>query len=179
MANLRKLGRRTDHRTAMLRNQVSSLFLHGRITTTVTRAKETQKMAEKLITEAKKETLAGNRAISSELYSNEVARKVVEEIAPAMKDRNGGYTRVLKVGRRRGDAADMAILELVTGSVSTKKAEKSVAKPTETKKEEPVAVQTETEASVEVEEAEEKKEDNSSESKEKTEEEQKEETTEA
>lgn len=130
MANLRKLGRRTDHRTAMLRNQVSSLFLYGRITTTVTRAKETQKMAEKLITEAKKETLAGNRAISSELYSNEVARKVVEEIAPAMKNRNGGYTRVLKVGRRRGDAADMAILELVKDDVTSEKTKKA-AKPTQ------------------------------------------------
>ena len=178
MANLRKLGRRTDHRTAMLRNQVSSLFLHGRITTTVTRAKETQKMAEKLITEAKKETLAGNRAISSELYSNEVARKVVEEIAPAMKDRNGGYTRVLKVGRRRGDAADMAILELVMEPASSKKTEKNVEKPAETKKEEPAAEQTETEETVEVEEAEETKEEDSSESEKETEEEQKEETTE-
>lgn len=132
MATLRKLGRRTDHRTAMLRNLVSSLFLNGRITTTVTRAKEAQKMAEKLITEGKKGTLAGNRAISSELYSNEVARKVVEEIAPSMKGRNGGYTRVLKMGPRRGDAADMAILELVQNEEASAKASKS---PTPAKEE--------------------------------------------
>ena len=128
------------------------LILNGRITTTVTRAKETQKMAEKLITEAKKETLAGNRAISSELYSNEVACKVVEEIAPAMKDRKGGYTRVLKVGRCRGDAADMAILELVMEPASSKKTEKNVEKPAETKKEEPAA---EVEQTAEIEEVEE------------------------
>lgn len=123
MATLRKLGRRTDHRTAMLRNLVSSLFLNGRITTTVTRAKEAQKVAEKLITEAKKGTLAGNRAISAYLYQKEVARKLVEEIAPSFEGRNGGYTRVLKKGPRRGDGADMAVLELVTGAVAEKKAE--------------------------------------------------------
>lgn len=149
MANLRKLGRRTDHRTAMLRNLVSSLFLNGRITTTVTRAKEAQRMADKLITEGKKGTLAGNRAISSELYSNEVARKVVEEIAPSMKNRNGGYTRVLKVGMRRGDSADMAILELVT-ETATKKTKKSTEKAAvkETKKVEPTAEPSESEVSI-------------------------------
>lgn len=161
MANLRKLGRRTDHRTAMLRNLVSSLFLNGRITTTVTRAKEAQKMAEKLITEAKKGTLAGNRAVSSALYSNDAARKVVEEIAPSMKDRNGGYTRVLKMGPRRGDAAEMAILELVTNPVSTKKTVEKDEKPAEKKAEEKEAVATpvEAEASKAEEPAEEKEED--------------------
>lgn len=161
MANLRKLGRRTDHRTAMLRNLVSSLFLNGRITTTVTRAKEAQKMAEKLITEAKKGTLAGNRAVSSTLYSNDAARKVVEEIAPSMKDRNGGYTRVLKMGPRRGDAAEMAILELVTNPVSSKKTEEKETKPAEKKAEEKEAAATpvEAEAPKAEESAEEKEED--------------------
>lgn len=161
MANLRKLGRRTDHRTAMLRNLVSSLFLNGRITTTVTRAKEAQKMAEKLITEAKKGTLAGNRAVSSALYSNDAARKVVEEIAPSMKDRNGGYTRVLKMGPRRGDAAEMAILELVTNPVSAKKTEEKEEKPAEKKAEEKEAAvePVEAEAPKAEESAEEKEED--------------------
>lgn len=161
MANLRKLGRRTDHRTAMLRNLVSSLFLNGRITTTVTRAKEAQKMAEKLITEAKKGTLAGNRAVSSALYSNDAARKVVEEIAPSMKDRNGGYTRVLKMGPRRGDAAEMAILELVTNPVSAKKTEEKEEKPVEKKAEEKEAAvaPVEAEAPEAEESAEEKEED--------------------
>lgn len=161
MANLRKLGRRTDHRTAMLRNLVSSLFLNGRITTTVTRAKEAQKMAEKLITEAKKGTLAGNRAVSSALYSNDAARKVVEEIAPSMKDRNGGYTRVLKMGPRRGDAAEMAILELVTNPVSAKKTEEKEEKPVEKKAEEKEAAvePAEAEAPKAEESAEEKEED--------------------
>ena len=135
MATLRKLGRRTDHRTAMLRNLVSSLFLNGRITTTVTRAKEAQKVAEKLITEAKKGTLAGNRAISAYLYQKEVARKLVEEIAPSFEGRNGGYTRVLKKGPRRGDGADMAVLELVTGAVAEKKAENPAAPAKEEKEE--------------------------------------------
>lgn len=143
MATLRKLGRRTDHRTAMLRNLVSSLFLNGRITTTVTRAKEAQKVAEKLITEAKKGTLAGNRAISAYLYQKEVARKLVEEIAPSFEGRNGGYTRVLKKGPRRGDGADMAVLELVTGAVVEKKAEKPAAPAKEEKEESKAPVESE------------------------------------
>lgn len=113
MANKRKLGRRTDHRTAMLRNQVTSLFEHGRITTTVTRAKETQKLAEKMITLGKRGQLASNRTISGYLFRNDVARKVVEEIAPKYAERNGGYTRIMKLGPRRGDGSPMAILELV------------------------------------------------------------------
>lgn len=113
MAQLRKLGRRTDHRTAMLRNLVASLFKNGRIMTTVTRAKEAQKQAEKMITLAKRGGLANNRAISSYLYEKDLARKVVEDIAPRFADRKGGYTRILRVGPRRGDGAELAILELV------------------------------------------------------------------
>lgn len=113
MATLRKLGRRTDHRTAMLRNQVQSLFSNGKITTSVTRAKETRRMAEKMITLAKKGDLHSKRQISAYIYDKEVAKKLVEEIAPKYADRNGGYTRILKLGPRRGDGTEMVILELV------------------------------------------------------------------
>ncbi|MCI6157255.1 MAG: 50S ribosomal protein L17 [Peptoniphilaceae bacterium] len=113
MANQRKLGRRTDHRSSMLRNQVASLLLNGKITTTVTRAKETQRVAEKLITTAKKQDLSSKRAVSAVLYQNEAAKKLVEEIAPKYADRKGGYTRILKLGPRRGDGSEMAILQLV------------------------------------------------------------------
>lgn len=114
MATQRKLGRRTDHRTSLLRNQVRSLFDHGRITTTLTRAKETRREAEKLITLAKRGDLAAKRRISSYLFDDDKAsRKLIEEIAPTFKDRQGGYTRILKLGPRRGDSSEMAILELV------------------------------------------------------------------
>lgn len=97
----------------MLRNQVSSLIKNGKITTTVTRAKETRRMAEKMITLAKKGDLASKRAVSSYIYDNDAAKKLVEEVAPKYADRNGGYTRILKLGPRRGDGSEMAILELV------------------------------------------------------------------
>lgn len=113
MTTLRKLGRPTDHRKAMLRNQVTSLFQHGRIETTVTRAKETRRMAEKMITLAKKGDLHSRRQILSYVYDKDAVKKLYEEIAPKYEDRNGGYTRVLKVGPRRGDGAELAILELV------------------------------------------------------------------
>lgn len=113
MATQRKLGRRSDHRSAMLRNQVSSLIEHGRITTTVTRAKETRQMAEKMMTLAKKNDLHSKRVISSYIYDKELARKLVEDLAPQYLDRNGGYTRILKLGPRRGDGSEMAILEWV------------------------------------------------------------------
>lgn len=113
MATQRKLGRRSDHRSAMLRNQVSSLIEHGRITTTVTRAKETRQMAEKMMTLAKKNDLHSKRAISSYIYDKELAKKLVEDLAPQYLDRNGGYTRILKLGPRRGDGSEMAILEWV------------------------------------------------------------------
>ncbi len=113
MANLRKLGRRTDHRTAMIRNQVQSLFEHGRIQTSVTRAKETQRMAEKMISLGKKGDLHSRRQALAYIYNDEVVKKLFEEIAPKYADRNGGYTRILKMGPRRGDGSEMAILELV------------------------------------------------------------------
>lgn len=113
MAKLRKLGRRTDHRNAMLRNQVQSLFENGRITTTVTRAKETQRMAERMITLGKRGNLHAKRQAMAYLYQRDVVEKLFNELAPNYTERNGGYTRVIKIGPRRGDGSEMAILELV------------------------------------------------------------------
>ncbi|NLW40378.1 MAG: 50S ribosomal protein L17 [Tissierellia bacterium] len=113
MATLRKLGRRTDHRKAMLRNQVTSLLKHGRIETTLTRAKETRRMAEKMITLGKRGDLHARRQVLAYIYDEDVVKKLFDEIAPNYADRNGGYTRILKLGPRRGDGSEMAILELV------------------------------------------------------------------
>lgn len=113
MAKLRKLGRPTDHRKAMLRNLVTSLLRNGKIETTETRAKETRRMAEKMITLAKRGDLHARRQVMAYVYDETVVKNLFEEIAPKYADRNGGYTRILKLGPRRGDAAEMAILELV------------------------------------------------------------------
>ncbi|HHV46297.1 MAG TPA: 50S ribosomal protein L17 [Tissierellia bacterium] len=113
MATLRKLGRPTDHRKAMLRNQVTSLLRNGRIETTVTRAKETKRMADKMITLGKRGDLHARRQALAYIYDEDVVKKLFDEIAPKYADRNGGYTRVLRVGPRRGDGAEIAILELV------------------------------------------------------------------
>jgi large subunit ribosomal protein L17 len=113
MAKLRKLGRRTDHRDALLRNQVTSLLKNGKISTTVTRAKETKRMAEKMVTLAKRGDLHARRQVLSYVYDETVVKNLFDEIAPKYAERNGGYTRILKMGPRKGDAAEMAILELV------------------------------------------------------------------
>lgn len=113
MATLRKLGRKTDHRKALLRNQVTSLLRHGRIETTVAKAKESQRMAERMITLAKRGDLHARRQALAYIYDEDVVTKLFTEIGPGYAERNGGYTRVLKLGPRRGDAAEMAILELV------------------------------------------------------------------
>ncbi len=113
MTTLRKLGRPTDHRNAMLRNLVTSLLRSGKIETTVIRAKETKRMAEKMITLAKRGDLHARRQVLAYVYDEDVVTKLFEEIGPKYAERNGGYTRVLKVGPRRGDGAEIAILELV------------------------------------------------------------------
>ncbi len=113
MAGNRKLGRPTDHRMAMLRAMVTFLLENGRIETTVARAKEVGPLAEKMITLGKKNTLASRRQAMSFITKEEVVAKLFSEIAPGYEQRNGGYTRVIKTGPRRGDAAEMAILELV------------------------------------------------------------------
>jgi large subunit ribosomal protein L17 len=113
MAGTRKLGRATDHRLAMLRGMVTYLMEHGRIETTVTRAKEVRSVAEKMITLGKSDSLHAKRQIFSYITKETVAKKVIDEIGPQYQDRNGGYTRIIKIGPRRGDAAEMAIIELV------------------------------------------------------------------
>lgn len=113
MANYRKLGRKTSHRDLMLRNLTTDLLRHGKLTTTVTRAKETRRMAEKMITLGKKGDLNARRAALAYMTDEEVVKKLFSEIAPKYTERNGGYTRILKLGERRGDSAPMSILELV------------------------------------------------------------------
>lgn len=113
MAGYRKLGRPTAHRNLMLRNLVTSLLKHGRIETTVTRAKEARKLAEKMITFAKRGDLHARRQVLSFVTDKEVVKVLFEEIAPKYQERNGGYTKIYKLGPRRGDAAPMALLELV------------------------------------------------------------------
>ncbi len=113
MPGTRKLGRPTDQRRAMLRNLVTSFLETGRIETTVTRAKETRSMAEKMITLAKENTLHSRRQALAFITKEAVVAKLFSEIGPKYADRNGGYTRIMRIGPRRGDAAEMAILELV------------------------------------------------------------------
>ena len=113
MANYRKLGRVTSHRNLMLRNLVTDLLRNGRIETTVTRAKETRRMAEKMITLAKRGDLHARRQVLSYVLEEEVVKTLFEEIAPKYAERNGGYTRIIKKGPRRGDGAEVVILELV------------------------------------------------------------------
>ncbi len=114
MPGTRKLGRTSDHRLAMLRAMVTFLFENGKIETTVTRAKEVRPLAEKMITMAKDNSLASKRNVMAFVTKEDVAKKLFDEIAPAYADVNGGYTRIIKKGPRRGDAAEMCIIELVT-----------------------------------------------------------------
>ena len=109
----RKLGRTTDHRMAMLRAMVTYLLENGRIETTVTRAKEVRPITEKMITLGKNGTLAAKRQAFAFITKEDVVIKLFDEIAPKYKERSGGYTRIIKTGPRRGNAAEMAIIELV------------------------------------------------------------------
>lgn len=113
MPGTRKLGRPTDQRKAMLRAMVTYLLENGRIETTVTRAKEVRPLAEKMITLGKKNTLAAKRQAFAFITKEGVVKKTFDEIAPKYADRNGGYTRIIRIGPRRGDGAEMAIIELV------------------------------------------------------------------
>ncbi len=113
MPGTRKLGRDTAHRTAMLRAMVTFLLENGRIETTVTRAKEVSAMTEKFITIAKVENLHNKRMAMAFITKEDVVNKLFKEIAPKYVDRNGGYTRITKLGPRRGDAAEMAVIELI------------------------------------------------------------------
>lgn len=109
----RKLGRTADHRVSMLRGLVTYLLKNGSVETTVTRAKELRSVAEKMITLGKTNTLHSKRQALSYITDRDVVKKLFDEIAPKYADRNGGYTRIIKTGPRQGDAAEMAIIQLV------------------------------------------------------------------
>jgi large subunit ribosomal protein L17 len=109
----RKLGRTASHRKALLRSLATSLFRHKRIRTTLAKAKETRSFAETLITKARKNDLHSKRQVMSEIHDKEVVKELFGDILEKIGDRAGGYTRVIKLGKRIGDAADIAILELV------------------------------------------------------------------
>ena len=113
MSGYRKLGKPTDQRKAMLRAMVTYLLENGQIKTTVTRAREVAPMTEKMITLAKKNNLATYRQALAFIPQEDVAKKLFDQIGPKYADRNGGYTRIVRIGPRRGDAAEMAIIELV------------------------------------------------------------------
>ncbi len=113
MPGTRKLGRTSDHRKAMLRAMVTYLLENGQIETTVTRAKEVRAVAEKMITLGKNNDLHSKRQVLSYVTKEGVVKKLFDDIAPKYADRNGGYTQIIKIGPRRGDAAEMAIIKLV------------------------------------------------------------------
>lgn len=113
MPGTRKLGRTSDHRKAMLRAMVTYLLEKGSIETTVTRAKEVRAVAEKMITLGKNSDLHAKRQVLAYVTKENVAKKLFDEIGPKYSERNGGYTRIIRKGPRRGDAAEMAIIELI------------------------------------------------------------------
>ena len=113
MPGTRKLGKTTEQRKAMLRQQVTDFLANGRMETTITRAKEIAPLAEKMITLGKKGDLAAYRQALAFITREDVANKVFKEVAPKYATRNGGYTRITRIGPRRGDAAEMAVIELV------------------------------------------------------------------
>ena len=113
MPGTRKLGRTTEHRNAMLRGMVTLLLEKGAIETTLSRAKELRCVADKMITLGKKNTLASRREALAYITKEDVVKKLFDEISPKYKDVNGGYCRIIKTGPRRGDAAEMCIIELV------------------------------------------------------------------
>ena len=113
MPGTRKLGRPTAHRNAMLRGMVTYLLENGSIETTLTRAKEVRALAEKMITLGKKNTLASRRAALAYITKEDVVKKLFNELAPIYENRAGGYTQIFKLGARRGDGAEMAIVKLI------------------------------------------------------------------
>src|SRR6266566_12578 len=121
----RKLSRNTSHRRAMLRNLVTDFLDHGRLMTTLPKAKEVRPLAEKMITLGKRDNLHARRQLHAFLLREAVAKKVFDTIAPRFADRNGGYSRIIKLGNRKGDGADLAIIELLGSELEVKKAERA------------------------------------------------------
>lgn len=130
--DLNRLGRKASHRKALHRNMVSSLFKFERITTSKTKALEIRRTAEKMITRAKEDSVHNRRIVARKLYDKGILAKLFTEIAPRFKARAGGYTRILKLGRRPGDAAEMVLLELVERVEKVQKKKKKAAKVTST-----------------------------------------------
>jgi len=119
------LQRMASHRKALHRNMVTSLFKQERIRTTKAKALEVRRTAEKMITRAKEDSVHNRRIVSSRLYDEGIVAKLFTDIAPRMKDRNGGYTRIIKLGERKGDAAEVVILELVDYKLDTSEKKKA------------------------------------------------------
>jgi len=132
----RKLGRTTAHRRSLFRNQLSSLFTHERITTTLEKAKDLRPLAEKMITLGKRGGLHPRRLALKSLPDQTAVKKLFDVLAPRFKERAGGYTRIMKLGRRPGDGAEMAILEFIDFDFSQRQAEKKVAEKAATEKKE-------------------------------------------
>ena len=153
MPGTRKLGRTTDHRKAMLRGMVTYLFENGKVETTVTRAKQVRARAEKMITIAKDNSLHARRQVLAYVTKEDVVKNLFDVIAPRYADVNGGYTRITKTGARRGDAAEMCIIELVEtkaeleakAAAAKKAAKKPAAKKPAAKKSAPKAEKKEAE----------------------------------
>lgn len=121
----RKLGRNPSHRRSLLRNLVTSFLEHERLVTTLPKAKEVRPLAEKMITLGKRDTLHARRQVQSYLLSAVTTKKVFDTIAPRFSDRPGGYSRIVRLGPRIGDGADVAIIELVGSELAVKKAERA------------------------------------------------------
>ena len=121
----RKLSRNTSHRRALLRNLVTSFLEHGRLMTTLPKAKEVRPLAEKMITLGKRDNLQARRQVHSYLLKDATAKKVFDSIAPRFADRKGGYSRIIRIGNRKGDGADLAIIELLGSDLEARKAERA------------------------------------------------------
>ena len=139
----RRLGRKTSHREAMFRNMVTSLLDHGKITTTDAKAKEIRVVAERMITLGKRGDLHSMRLAASVIREKSVVSKLFSTIAPRYKERLGGYTRIIKLGIRQGDAAPVSLIELVEEEIKPSKAKLSPVKPKQTPS---VAIEAATEA---------------------------------
>jgi large subunit ribosomal protein L17 len=130
----RKLSRNTPHRRALLRNLVTSFLDHGRLMTTLPKAKELRPLAEKMITLGKRDSLHARRQVHAFLLKDAVAKKVFDTLAPRFADRNGGYSRIVRLGNRQGDGADLAIIELIGTDLESRKAEREKTKEKASKK---------------------------------------------
>ena len=134
MPGTRKLGRPTAHRNAMLRGMVTYLLENGKIETTLTRAKEVGALTEKMITIGKKNTLAAHRQALAFITKEDVVKKLFDKIAPEFADKNGGYVQIYKLGPRRGDGAEMALIKLTLEEKAEEKTEEKAAKKKSSKK---------------------------------------------